>query len=216
MTDLPDEETIRVRRTGSDRAQPRVAQADASEVSDVAEPADVTEISAGRISADTVPAMPEPDQDGPIRRRATYVGTAAEGDPPTDGSTIIAHRESRRRAARDSAGDHTARSDPSGRSARPGPPRTPPSPSPAPQGSRVASAPDAAASGVYRARAANPVVASRAAAPERSPQSPVDGDAATAARRHRSRRTALIVVIAASGVAVIAASSLILLMFTQG
>jgi len=201
VTDLPDEETIRVRRTWS-----RPAGAD---------PADNPAVEPGPdpIPTDTMPSETESDIVGPIRRRSTYVDGTENLDPPTDdGSTIIARRETRRRAAREHASEQDG-SWPAGL------PRTPP---PLPDrpaavvAGRVAAAPDAAAGAVYSARAATPVVASRSAPSPHPPQAPIDGDTAASARRHRTRRLTLIVVTAASAVALAAAASLILILFTEG
>jgi ribosomal protein L34 len=130
-----------------------------------------------------------------VRRRATYVG--GDHDETADGSTIIARRESRRRATRDTSGSH----------------RTAPVPAPAlPETSRqgrTAAAPDAASYAVYPARAAEPVVAARAEGPFRVPQAPADGAAVEAARRRKGRRAALIVVFGAAAVAFAAAASLV-------
>jgi len=136
-----------------------------------------------------------PDEDT-IRRART---SGAEPDTePVDGSTVVARRESRRRATRDSAG---------GSAPRPAPPV------PASTG-RVAAAPDAASGAVYGARPAGPVVVRRATPPQRTPQVPIDGVAATNGHRRRERRTALIIIGAASVVAVAAAASLLVLVFS--
>jgi hypothetical protein len=136
-----------------------------------------------------------PDEDT-IRRRTT--GRGEPDTEPVDGSTVVARRESRRRVAREGAGVSAPRSAP---------------PVPASTG-RVAAAPDAGSGAVYGARAADPVVARRAAPPQRAPQAPIDGVAATTGHRRRARRTALIVVIAASVVAVAAAASLLVVVFS--
>jgi hypothetical protein len=133
--------------------------------------------------------MTDPLDEDTIPVRRTGMGGSDPVTEPVDGSTVIAHRESRRRAAREQASaDH------------PAPTSHPAPPAPAPAG-RVAAAPGAASDSVYSARVAAPVVATRAAPPERVPQVPVDGAAASATQRRRARRTALIVVIAASAVA---------------
>jgi hypothetical protein len=138
-----------------------------------------------------------PDEDT-IRRRTT--GRGEPDTEPVDGSTVVARRESRRRVARDGAGVSAPRS-------------APPVPVPASTG-RVAATPDAGSGAVYGARAADPVVARRAAPPQRAPQAPIDGVAATTGHRRRARRTALIVLIAASVVAVAAAASLLVVVFS--
>ena len=188
MTDLPDEETTPVRRTRSRGAAPSAAPGAAPS----------REPDGDAVTADTVPAETELDDTAP-RRRATYVD--GDGDEPTDGSTIIARRESRRRAAR----EHEATGSAPAASVH----ATPPAPPvPASQG-RVAAAPDAASRVVYGVRVAAPAVVARAAPAERIAQAPIDGAAAGAAQRRRTRSTALIVVVAASVVAVAAAASLL-------
>lgn len=147
-----------------------------------------------RPGADMPGADPPDDETIPVRRTQRIVAS------DTDGSTFVARRETRRRATRgpvDGRGP-VAASD-----------RLPP-PTPVDAPGRVAAAPDAAAGAVYGARAPEPVIASRAAPPERLPQAPVDGDAAASAQRRRARRTALIVLISASAVALTAAASLLL------
>ncbi len=201
MTDLPEEETIRLRRARPGDTQP----ASFSEtVAADTEPASLSET----MPADTVPTSTEPDEDEPVRRRATFVGAPAEGEQTADGSTIVARRESRRRAAR----EHGAAA--SASAAVVAAPRTPP---PAPADSdghgRVASAPDAAHD-VYGVRGAEPIVVPRTAAPEHAPQAPVDVAGAAARRRRTARRRAAIVVVAAGAVALAAAISLIALTFT--
>jgi hypothetical protein len=144
-----------------------------------------------------VPGADLPDEETiPVRRTQPIV--ASDTDTDTDGSTFVARRESRRRSARehDDGGGPAA-------SARMSPP------TPIEASGRVAAAPDAAAGAVYTARAAQPVIAFRTAAPERARQAPVDGDAAATAHRRRARRTALIVLISASAVALTAAASLL-------
>ena len=78
----------------------------------------------------------------------------------------------------------------------------------------MAAAPAAASGAVYSARVADPVVATRAAPPERVPQAPIDGAAASANQRRRARRTALTVVIAASAVAIGSAAWLLAIVLT--
>ena len=130
--------------------------------------------------------------------RARTTGDAEPDTQPVDGSTVVARRESRRRAARDGAGRSAPRSAP---------------PVPASTG-RMAAAPDAASGALYAARPARPVVVRRAEPPQRTPQAPVDGVAATTGHRRRARRSALIVVTAASAVAVSAAASLLVVVFS--
>lgn len=147
--------------------------------------------------------MTDPLDHDTIPARRTGAGGGEPATEPVDGSTVIAHRESRRRAARDPAGAGRSAS-----SSRPAPP------APAP-GGRVAAAPAAASDAVYSARAADPVVATRSAPPERIPQVPVDGDAVAAMQRRRARRTALIVVIAASAVVLGSAAWLLAIALTS-
>ena len=128
----------------------------------------------------------------PARRRRTGADPATE---PVDGSTVIARRESRRRAGRDR---------------RPGPP--PPAPVAPASAGRAASAPDPASRVVYEPRRAEPVVTTRAAPAARAPQTPIQGPADGAGDRRSARRTAAIVLLAASAVSVGAAASLIVLL----
>lgn len=173
MTDLPDEETIRVRRTYRGSA-PRDPGND-----------------------DTVPSAADDDTEVPIRRRASYV----EGsEHPTDGSTFVARRESRRREARRDAVE-TRDAD---AAAGPRMPEVPASPGVA---GRVAAAGDEVADRRYSARSADPLIVPRTSPAERAPQQPID-IAGTAAHRAQGRRAAMIVVVAASVVAFAAAASL--------
>lgn len=160
MTDLPDEDTIRVQRSGAAREVPASG-----------------------------------------RHRETFVD--ADGDEQTDGSTIIARRESRRRAAREQAGAAAAGSAVAD--------RTPPTAEAAPVG-RVAAVPDPGAGIRYGVRGANPVVVPRAAPSLRRAQEPVDAVRTDAARRRRARRIALAAVIAASAIALGAAVALALVL----
>ncbi len=210
MTDLPDEDTIRTRRTRSGAGDPAAAEPPTAGRADSHVPAaggsGLPDSAANEtVSAETVPSQTESDDGGPVRRRSTYVPGSVDDDS-TDGSTIVARRESRRRAAR----EHAADADPGLPALRT--PSPPPAVPPAP--SRAASAPDAASSEVYGARPPQPVVAARAPAQQRAPQAPVDGDASAAGRRRRTRITAVIVVLAASAVALAAAASLITLTLT--
>ena len=146
------------------------------------------------------PGADLPDEETiPVRRTQPIVAT------DTDGSTVIARRETRRRATR----QHGDGRGPTGASDR-----LPPSSTPIEASGRVAAPPDAAAGAVYGVRAAEPVIASRTAPSERVPQPPVDGDAAATADRRRARRTALIVLISASALALTAAASLLAVVLT--
>ncbi|GAA3203160.1 hypothetical protein [Microbacterium terregens] len=218
MTDLPDEDTIRVRRSagGVLRGVPAAdREPDAAPVSGAgaAERADPQDGADPAGAADPPSSLTEPidplsadahsDEIHPVRHRATYVDPESEIEQ-TDGSTIVARRESRRRAAR----EHAAMQ-----------PRVPPLPRPphdAPAApvrpGRAASAPGVAATdAVYGARTADPVFASRTAPPLHAPQTPADGTATARRHRQRARRTALIVVVSASAVGVAAAASLVAL-----
>jgi hypothetical protein len=135
-----------------------------------------------------------PDEDTVPARRSGSIEVAT-----TEGSTVIAHRESRRRESRraenlpDAVDAPVAAVDPS---------------LPAPPSPRRAAPP--AAAPTYGARAAEPFIAVRTEPDARVPQVPVDGSAAAAAHRRRARRTALIVLAAASALAVAAATALLI------
>jgi hypothetical protein len=184
MTDLPGEETIRVRRgrpVGGELTDP-----------------DGTDAS----SPDTPTVQTTAAADGPRLRRATYVVAGEGGDEATVGSTFVARRETRRRATRDqSPMDSTAV--PVSRASLVGPS------DPARPG-RVASAPELDRS-AYGPRPAHPVIAARSAPPRRGMQTPADGAAAGLAQRRVARRRAAIVVISASALVVGAAASLLVL-----
>ncbi|SFR94294.1 hypothetical protein SAMN04487846_0936 [Microbacterium sp. cf046] len=204
MTDLPDEETVRVRRAASTGTPPDgpgdALPGDATQPSGQTERAGDTEpdtesgTADRRRSADTVAASQD-GTPGPTRRRSTYVDGG--GGEQTDGSTFIARRETRRRAERVHA------------TTTPGVPASGAPPLDAPAG-RVASVPDTA-SDVYRPRTGEPAVVARTPPQSRAAQAPVDGDAASAAERRKARRTALLVVVAASVLALAAGASLIAL-----
>ena len=178
MTDLPDEDTIRTRRTRSGAGDPAAAEPPTAGRADSHVPAaggsGLPDSAANEtVSAETVPSQTESDDGGPVRRRSTYVPGSVDDDS-TDGSTIVARRESRRRAAREHAAD-----------ADPGLPalRTPsPPPAVPPARSRVASAPDAASSDVYGARP-------RAARRRRARAGAAARAAGTGRRRRDRRRT---------------------------
>ncbi|MCR2808817.1 MULTISPECIES: hypothetical protein [unclassified Microbacterium] len=208
MTDLPDEDTIRVRRPAGGVRRPApgdARQSAAAPVQDAAAPDART--------GDPVPGATEPAEPGgeairPRRHRTTYVDPDADIDQ-TDGSTIVARRESRRRAAREQA------------ATQPQAPVPQPDPTPAASDPPVARtrttrpAPGiVAADAVYGARAADPVIAARTTPAGHAPQVPADGDAAARRHRHRVRRTALIVVVSASAVGLGAVASLIVVALT--
>lgn len=133
---------------------------------------------------------PLDEQTIPVRR------TQPAGQAQDDDSTIIARRESRRRAGREQPTASTA-SD-----------RLPPQVA---THGRAAFAPGAAPPAVYGARSPQPVIALRTAPAQRAAQSPVDGAAATAAHRRRARRTAAIVLICAAAVALTTAGAILFL-----
>jgi hypothetical protein len=207
MNDLPDEETVRSRRTATRDSASLPASDGALDETVRAEPA--------RRRATFEP----PDSGDGAQRQAvqgeavqgeTGEGETGEGERPgsaVDGSTIIARRESRRRADR-------ARSDPYALRVTPAP-TAGPTPGPAPgtvapgTAGRLASAPDPTVRDAYGARSAAPVRAARATPATRAPQGVVDGAAVTTGDRRRGRRTALVVIFAAGAVAFAAAASLI-------
>ena len=147
------------------------------------------------------------EQTRPARRRRSLedatIPDAATDVSWTEGSTVIARRESRRRGSRRAA---EASVPPTG------PARAASGPDVAaidPHSGRIAGPPPSSPS--YGARAPEPVVAVRAAPPARVAQAPVDGRAAAVAHQRRARRTALIVVAAASGAVLAGAASLLVI-----
>lgn len=226
MSDVPDDHTIRVRRSWP--GHPPSAQDD-----DIDE---ITEVSRRRIASTTaeiaLPASPAPelqhqeqiasettvphsgdadsDDEAPVRHRATYIHTA---DPvgQTDGSTIVARRESRRRATREAqaAGDV---SDDTIVAARRGVTADRSATDPAPTGARPARG--AAANEVYAVRHASHIIAEHLDVGTHPPQQPVDGAAEAARRRRAARRTTVIVVTAASVIVLAAAAALIAIVLT--
>ncbi|MFD1494679.1 hypothetical protein, partial [Microbacterium wangchenii] len=124
-------------------------------------------------------------------------------EEPEAGSTVVARRETRRRATRPPE-DATAlrpRRDPV----------TPHQPSP-PDGRRVARVPDGQEREIYRPRAAAPEIVERRAPAPRAPQHPVAEGAAVARERRRRWRWAGwaaggagLVVLAAAAVALVLA-----------
>jgi hypothetical protein len=149
---------------------------------------------------------PTEEQTIPVSRTQPVSRTPSVVDEQTDGSTVIARRETRRRAARDQPEHDRA---PMAASAR----FSPSTPIPTP--GRVAAAPDAAAGAVYAARPPQSVIAARTAPPERVPQAPVDGAATGDRQRRRGRRTALIVLFSASALVLAAAASLLVVVLTR-
>lgn len=157
----------------------------------------------------------------PNRRRETYepvsddggpadTQESARGDVTIEGSTIIAHRESRRRATRSRAEPDAAGTTP-GLIPVPAQGTTPGTAAPGTRG-RLASVPDPTDREAYAARSAEPVRAVREVPPARARRTPVDGAAVSTAQHRRGRRTALIVIFAAGAVAFAAAASLIAIM----
>lgn len=192
--DLPDEETLRTGRAGV-RRFPGGASRYPSVLPDDTPPAATLPAASpsGGLSADTDAAASLTDSDGPLRRRSTYIDVT-DDEHAADGSTIVARRESRRRAAREE--------DPGSADGTSGvaPPATP---------GRAAAPPDATADAVYRARRSEAVAVSRTPRPERLSPPSVDVAAPASGRRLSPRRTAVIVVISASAVALLASASLI-------
>jgi hypothetical protein len=187
MTDLPDEETQRSRRGRPVGPEPEDPLVSGPASSDAA-----TETATVRSTAPS---------EGPRMRRATYV-VAGESDEATVGSTFVARRETRRRAAREQPRADATAVPVSG--------STPLALSDPAHPVRVASAPDPDLP-TYRPRFADPVIAARSAPPVREPQPLVDGAAVRSAERRAARQKAIIVVIAASALVVGAAASLLVL-----
>lgn len=202
MTDVPEDDTVRVRRSwsgeppGSDGAESGIDETTAVSQrrsrSSAAEP--------------TTAPLSTTDPNAPGRRRSTYIDGPIDTEESTDGSTIVARRESRRRATRlqtaadpDPAPSTTARISAA------------PALSPADEGRRASSL--ESANPTYGVRRSQPVVAERRemspSAALRPGQAPPDGDAAASQRRRDDRRATLIVVGTASAIAVAAASALI-------
>lgn len=238
MSDVPEDDTIRVRRSWP--GHPPSAH-DSDDIDEV------TEVSRRRISSATAEiALPPPpardsaasehaayenaaaernaaddtaddtaaadssdlgrDDEAPLRHRATYIHTA---DPvgQTDGSTIVARRESRRRATRGAEGGDEPFEDTviGARRAVLGGRDSASAPTP----SGVRTAHGAGANEVYPIRHANHIIAEHLEVGTHPAQPPVDGAAAAAARRRAARRTTVIVVTSASIVVLAAAAALI-------
>lgn len=126
---------------------------------------------------------PTEEQTIPVSRTQPARRTPSVVDEQTDGSTVIARRETRRRAARDQPEHDRA---PVAASAR-----VPPSAT-LPTSGRLAAAPDAAAVVAYPVRPPQPVIATRSAPPARVAQAPLD-DRAAHARAVRRRALVLLV-----------------------
>jgi len=172
-----------------DAAQPRSSM--------VPDDSDATVISRGRLGDETQPAEYR-DAPGP-RRHAD----APETEEPDDGSTMVARRESRRRAAREDS---------------------PVAPAPAAESSaadltmstgRIAQSPRES-SPIYKPRAPEPVIAERSTPPSRPPQTPVDTRAQILSRRRRARQLALVGVIGACFVVTILLAALVAFTTTVG
>ncbi|NYE21340.1 hypothetical protein [Microbacterium immunditiarum] len=134
---------------------------------------------------------------GPRRRRSpedTALDVPSEHEEPTEGSTVVAHRESRRRARGESVHEPVPVPKVAGRDAR--------MPHPGP-------------GDVYPVRAAAPVVAPRQAPAERPPQSPADTAVAEARLRSRARHR-VIAVVAAASVTALAAAAVIIALVVAG
>ncbi|WP_243075606.1 hypothetical protein [Microbacterium sp. SS28] len=165
-------------------------------------PDDATALARGRRTADPGATQPSSSEDGepdaaPGPRRTT---TDAEPDAPDDGSTMVARRESRRRAAR-GVGEHPAPF--AGTSA---------SDVPASLG-RIARAPESAPP-VYAPRAVPPVTAARSAPTPHPQQQHVDTASVEAASRRRARRRTVIALVAASVILAVVVAALIALTAT--
>ena len=145
------------------------------------------------------------EQTRPARRRRSLedatIFDAATDASWTEGSTVIARRESRRRGSRHAAEAAVLPAGPARAASGPDVAAI------APPSGRIAGPP--ASSPSYGARAPEPVIAVRAAPAARVAQDPVDGRASAAAHHRRARRRALIVVVAASGAVVAAAATLL-------
>lgn len=211
MSDLPDDDTIRVRRSWAGAPPvPDDAEGDLDEVTAVSRRRGAGRVppgSAAPASPHTSPATTDPGI-GP--RRSTYIDGPLDTEQvvgePGDGSTIVARRESRRRAAREPSPDDA--------------PAAPTASAPPTQHStgeqavagRTAHSP-AHSSETYGVRRSGPAMAVHRdagnEAPERSRQTPVDAAAVDARRRRGERRATIIVVGTASAIVVAAASALI-------
>ena len=200
MSDAPEDDTIRVRRSWN-------GEPPGPDGTDIDE---TTAVSRRRSSSEVPPVVRErvaPPATGssepqPARpRRSTYIDGPLDTEETTDGSTIVARRESRRRASRDTAeqGDPTPITSNRVPSA-PGPPL--------PEQGRVARTPDGTpqTSGVRRSQ---PVVSPRSEPVVGRPQAPVGVVTGKSRRHQEDRRATFIVVGTASAIVVTAASALI-------
>jgi len=200
MTDIPDERTTPVRRGATD---------DAGDVDEV------TAISRrGQVDGGTATEPSDPGETAAPGPRRTGGATAAPDLDPDEGSTIVARRESRRRASRavEAEGLVPYGDDVTVVVASAGGRRLPSTLAgdvPAPLG-RVARTPASGDAG-YLPRAPEPVVVARAAPPARAPQPPVDAVAAEQAARGRARRRAAVVVTLSLVAALLAATAILIL-----
>jgi hypothetical protein len=203
---VPDDQTVRVERGTAASASDATSSGAGESPAGESPAGDVTVLSE-RTGGDTQPSeggdgMPD-GTPGPRRHAADADADAERPDEPDDGSTMVARRESRRRAAREEspvapaplaesrAGDLPA---PTGRIAQ-APGETPP---------------------IYKPRAPEPVIADRSAPPSRPPQVPVDVRAAMLYRRRRARQLALVGVIAACFVVAVLLAALVAFTTTVG
>ena len=213
MTDAPDERTTPVAR----RPAP---------VAGVEDDVEATLVSARRMGEGGTATEPSDPDDaaapGPRRAGAGAVDAGSDGGgdaDPDEGSTIVARRESRRRAARADAGepaevllppapeDATVVVASTGRHL----PRALAGSVPAQDG-RLAQ-PPVTVDPPYAPRAPQPVVVPRVASPARPAQEPVDTAALEQGARRRSRRRAA-AVLGISAVVVLLATTAIVILST--
>ncbi|QEW02070.1 hypothetical protein [Microbacterium lushaniae] len=142
-------------------------------------------------------------RDGGPRRRAE--AAAPHPEEPEAGSTVVARRETRRRATRPPE-DATALS-PRRDTVAPHQPSLP-------EGRRAARVPDGHAREIYRPRTMEPEIVERRAPAPRAPQHPVAAGAAGTRDRRRRRRWAGWA--AAGAVLVVLAASAVVLMLALG
>lgn len=206
MTDEPDDETRVARRRGTgpdahpedDLEATRLVARRGAEAAAPVDPgeagADTDLDDATRLSRRA--ARAEAEIAGP---RRTTAGDLPEVDPD-EGSTVVVRRESRRRADLAAAGHEAIEDTVLTRGHGPSVP-----------GGAVRSVPrreETAPAVTYGPRAAEPARVTRAAAPVRSPQQPVDTDSLTARRRRLARRRLVGTIVVAGFVALAAAVTL--------
>jgi hypothetical protein len=208
---VPDDQTVRVERGGpasasdSGRAGERGAVEPGADEPAADELDDDATVLSGRTGGDTQPSeggdgMPD-GTPGPRRHAAD--ADAEQRDEPDDGSTMVARRESRRRAAREESPVAPAPLAQNSAAGVPGP------------SARIAQTPGDTPP-IYQPRAPEPVVADRSAPPPRPPQVPVDVRAAMLHRRRRARQLALVGVIAACFVVTVLLAALVAFTTTVG